>query len=145
MSRVLSIAFELSARRAGMARRLPEPGRLGRSCDDPADRSAAGRKAQTLTFPRDSRNCGSRLGDGGFGAHQEELAVERGFAVVGLGYVGLPVALALGRHFDPVVGFDISERRIATLQRGEDWTGEVTPDEIKRSKLRFTSDPGELA
>ena len=36
--------------------------------------------------------------------------MERGLAVLGLGYVGLPVALALAKHFNPVVGFDISER-----------------------------------
>jgi UDP-N-acetyl-D-glucosamine/UDP-N-acetyl-D-galactosamine dehydrogenase len=70
---------------------------------------------------------------------------ERGFAVIGLGYVGLPVALALARHFDPVIGFDVSERRIAALSRGEDWTGEVTPAEIERSQLRLTSDPSDLA
>ena len=71
--------------------------------------------------------------------------VERGFAVVGLGYVGLPVALALARHFAPVIGFDVAERRIASLQRGEDRTGEVAPAEIAGSTLRFTSDAGDLA
>lgn len=70
---------------------------------------------------------------------------ERGFAVVGLGYVGLPVALALARHFAPVIGFDVAERRIATLRRGEDWTGEVTPADIKSSTLRLTSDAKDLA
>ena len=70
---------------------------------------------------------------------------ERGFAVIGLGYVGLPVALALARQFEPVIGFDVAERRIATLRRGEDWTGEVTPAEISGSKLRFTSDARDLA
>ncbi len=70
---------------------------------------------------------------------------ERGFAVIGLGYVGLPVALALARHFEPVIGFDVAERRIATLRRGEDWTGEVTAAEIAGSKLRFTSDAQDLA
>jgi UDP-N-acetyl-D-glucosamine/UDP-N-acetyl-D-galactosamine dehydrogenase len=71
--------------------------------------------------------------------------VERGFAVVGLGYVGLPVALALARHFAPVIGFDVAERRIAALRGGEDWTGEVTPSEIAGAKLRFTSDAADLA
>ncbi|HEX3501476.1 MAG TPA: nucleotide sugar dehydrogenase [Stellaceae bacterium] len=71
--------------------------------------------------------------------------MERGFAVVGLGYVGLPVALALARHFEPVIGFDVAERRIATLQCGEDWTGEVMPADIKSSTLRFTGDAKELA
>ena len=71
--------------------------------------------------------------------------MERGFAVVGLGYVGLPVALALARHFAPVIGFDVAERRIAALRGGEDWTGEVKPGEIADAKLRFTSDAKDLA
>jgi UDP-N-acetyl-D-galactosamine dehydrogenase len=71
--------------------------------------------------------------------------VERGFAVIGLGYVGLPVALALARHFAPVIGFDVAERRIATLRRGEDWTGEVASADLKSSTLRFTSDAQDLA
>src|SRR5260370_37337658 len=70
---------------------------------------------------------------------------ERGYAVVGLGYVGLPVALAFARHFEPVIGFDISAPRIAALRRGEDWTAEVTEADLKGSKLRFASDPKELA
>src|SRR6185312_5117531 len=70
--------------------------------------------------------------------------MERGFAVIGLGYVGLPVALALARHFEPVIGFDIAERRIAALSRGEDWTGEVAADDLRRSTLHFTSDPKAL-
>jgi UDP-N-acetyl-D-glucosamine/UDP-N-acetyl-D-galactosamine dehydrogenase len=70
---------------------------------------------------------------------------ERGFAVIGLGYVGLPVALALARHFAPVIGFDVAERRIATLRRGEDWTGEVTPAELAGTTLRLTGDAAELS
>src|SRR5437764_12881428 len=41
-----------------------------------------------------------------------DFEMERGFAVIGLGYVGLPVALALANNFAPVIGFDISKRRI---------------------------------
>ena len=41
--------------------------------------------------------------------------MERGFAVVGLGYVGLPVALAFAEKFETIIGFDISKRRIAAL------------------------------
>jgi UDP-N-acetyl-D-galactosamine dehydrogenase len=70
---------------------------------------------------------------------------ERGFAVVGLGYVGLPVALALARHFAPVIGFDVAARRIAALRRGEDWTGEVAPADIESSTLRFTGEASDLA
>jgi UDP-N-acetyl-D-galactosamine dehydrogenase len=70
--------------------------------------------------------------------------MERGFAVVGLGYVGLPVALALAQHFGTVVGFDISERRVKALRGGEDWTGEVDSGDLKRSTLKITADPADL-
>jgi UDP-N-acetyl-D-galactosamine dehydrogenase len=70
--------------------------------------------------------------------------MERGFAVIGLGYVGLPVALALGKKFDPVIGFDISERRIAALRNAEDITGEVTSAALRDTTVRFTDDPAAL-
>ena len=66
-------------------------------------------------------------------------------AVVGLGYVGLPLAVEFGRKF-PVVGFDISKDRIHELNAGEDVTLEVSEDEIGCSKLlSFSSDDTELA
>jgi UDP-N-acetyl-D-galactosamine dehydrogenase len=71
--------------------------------------------------------------------------MERGFAVIGLGYVGLPVALALAKKFDPVVGFDISQRRIAALRNAEDTTGEVTKAVLRETRLRFTDDPEALS
>src|SRR5437870_5006124 len=70
--------------------------------------------------------------------------MERGFAVIGLGYVGLPVALALAKNFEPVVGFDISKRRIAALRKGEDATGEVTRATLRESKLRLADDADAL-
>jgi len=61
-------------------------------------------------------------------------------AVVGLGYVGLPLAVEFGKH-RPVIGFDISTRRISALQRGEDATLEVTSEELAASTyLTFTND-----
>jgi UDP-N-acetyl-D-galactosamine dehydrogenase len=71
--------------------------------------------------------------------------MEQGFAVVGLGYVGLPVALALARKFAPVIGFDISPRRIAALRAGHDATGEVSEATLRETKLRLTDDPEALA
>ncbi|MFZ1989566.1 MAG: nucleotide sugar dehydrogenase [Alphaproteobacteria bacterium] len=65
-------------------------------------------------------------------------------AVVGLGYVGLPVALAFSRKFPGTIGFDINERRIDALKRGEDWTGESDESELREAKIRFTSDPNDL-
>jgi UDP-N-acetyl-D-glucosamine/UDP-N-acetyl-D-galactosamine dehydrogenase len=70
--------------------------------------------------------------------------MERGFAVVGLGYVGLPVALALARKFVPVIGFDISARRIAALRTGRDVTGEVTEAALSETTLRLTDTPDAL-
>ncbi len=63
-------------------------------------------------------------------------------AVVGLGYVGLPLAVALGRHFR-VLGFDISEKRIEELRTGYDRTAEVLETDF-HEYLEFTSDPARL-
>ncbi|MDZ7813108.1 MAG: hypothetical protein U5L74_08315 [Ideonella sp.] len=59
--------------------------------------------------------------------------MQRLVAVVGLGYVGLPVAIAFGRKasaHSPVIGFDIHSARIVELQAGHDRTGEVTATEL---------------
>jgi UDP-N-acetyl-D-galactosamine dehydrogenase len=65
-------------------------------------------------------------------------------AVVGLGYVGLPVALAFARRFEDTVGFDISEARVAALTENDDWTGEATKAELRESTLKLSSDPADL-
>ena len=70
--------------------------------------------------------------------------MERGFAVIGLGYVGLPVALALAKQFTPVIGFDISQRRIDQLRNGRDITGEVAEADLSASSLVLSSDPDAL-
>lgn len=60
-------------------------------------------------------------------------------AVIGLGYVGLPLAVEFGKH-RPVVGFDINTKRIEALQAGHDSTLEVSDDELAgASLLRFSS------
>lgn len=66
------------------------------------------------------------------------------FAVLGLGYVGLPVALALAEQFDDVTGFDISSERIDELKAGRDRTGETEADELQRSSLKFSADAADL-
>ena len=71
--------------------------------------------------------------------------MERGFAVVGLGYVGLPVALALAQNFSPVIGFDISARRIAALREGRDATGEVAAAALRTTGLHLTDAPDALS
>lgn len=67
----------------------------------------------------------------------------RKIAVVGLGYVGLPLAIAFGRKF-PLIGFDIKRQRIDELREGIDRTGEVESEELKSSQLTFTSNPADL-
>jgi UDP-N-acetyl-D-glucosamine/UDP-N-acetyl-D-galactosamine dehydrogenase len=64
--------------------------------------------------------------------------------VVGLGYVGLPVAIAFARKGFAVTGFDIDQQRIAALETGHDWTGEVASSELRSSSLKLTSDPRDL-
>src|SRR5260370_31589729 len=70
--------------------------------------------------------------------------MERGFAVIGLGYVGLPVALALAKKFEPVIGFDISQRRIAALRNARDTTGEVSEATLQETRLRLTDNADAL-
>lgn len=59
--------------------------------------------------------------------------------VVGLGYVGLPLALAFARVFEGVRGFDISERKVNKLLRGIDPTGEGSEKELRETSLKITS------
>jgi UDP-N-acetyl-D-galactosamine dehydrogenase len=76
-----------------------------------------------------------------------ETTVAEQVAVIGLGYVGLPLAMALARHQPserPVVGFDIDTRRIAELVAGHDRTGEIEPAALAAANIRFTADPAAL-
>ncbi|MDO9083730.1 MAG: nucleotide sugar dehydrogenase [Humidesulfovibrio sp.] len=76
--------------------------------------------------------------------HFEELINRtKSIAVVGLGYVGLPLALALSKHFY-VIGFDIATKRIEDLKQGIDHTGEADISELKCSAITFTDDPGSI-
>src|SRR6188768_3207114 len=65
-------------------------------------------------------------------------------AILGLGYVGLPVALAFARKFKDAIGFDIHDEKVKELARGYDRNHEVSEDELKASTLKFTSDPNDL-
>lgn len=60
-------------------------------------------------------------------------------AVVGLGYVGLPLAVALAKYFK-VTGFDISENRVRELKEGYDRTNEISAEKLRQSTLVITSD-----
>ncbi len=68
----------------------------------------------------------------------------RRLAVIGLGYVGLPVAVAFARSGTPVVAFDVDETRVRELGQGIDRTNEVDGEELRSVGLRYTTDPGDL-
>ena len=73
------------------------------------------------------------------------MAHGRKIAVIGLGYVGLPVAAAFARAGVPVTGFDINAARIAELKSGHDRTREVDAVDLSRPNLLYTADPAALA
>ena len=71
--------------------------------------------------------------------YQSLINKEKKAAVVGLGYVGLPLALELAAHMQ-VIGFDINSKRIAMMQRNEDPSKEVGADMFKGRDIVFTDD-----
>src|SRR5215475_15599604 len=68
----------------------------------------------------------------------------RNIAVIGLGYVGLPVAVSFARSGVPVVGFDVDAGRVAELKEGKDRTLEVEGNELKQKALIFTANAAEI-
>lgn len=70
--------------------------------------------------------------------------VNERIAVIGLGYVGLPLAVALSKKVD-VVGFDVNARRVEELGKGIDSTNEVQASDLKRNSLKITDDAALLA
>lgn len=70
----------------------------------------------------------------------ELLKHKKPIAVVGLGYVGLPLAVSMAKKFD-VIGFDVKPGRIRELRKGEDRTGEVPNDKLAAAKIEFTDNP----
>jgi UDP-N-acetyl-D-galactosamine dehydrogenase len=69
----------------------------------------------------------------------------RKLAVIGLGYVGLPVAVAFARQGTPVIGFDTDDARIGELKSGFDRTHEVAGTELAHPALRLTSNARDIA
>jgi UDP-N-acetyl-D-galactosamine dehydrogenase len=65
-------------------------------------------------------------------------------AVLGLGYVGLPVALAFAAQFPGTIGFDIDADRVLALQNAHDWTGETPSEKLAIAQLELTHDPAAL-
>jgi UDP-N-acetyl-D-galactosamine dehydrogenase len=74
----------------------------------------------------------------------EFVSGSRKIAVIGMGYVGLPLCISLGRAFRRVIGFDISDVRIRELTSGHDRTEEVSAEDILAASIEFTSQPGKL-
>lgn len=66
---------------------------------------------------------------------------QRSLCIVGLGYVGLPLAHAFARAGHDVYGYDISEPRIKELQAGHDRTNELSDDELKKVTIQYSTDP----
>ena len=69
--------------------------------------------------------------------------MNRKISVIGLGYVGLPVAVAFGKK-NRTIGFDVNAERIRELQEGHDRTGEVSSEELAKTDLAFTNSLDEL-
>ncbi len=65
---------------------------------------------------------------------------ERKICLIGLGYVGLPLAVRLATQFS-VIGFDIHESRVSELKSGYDHTGEIETERLQATEVEFTSDP----
>jgi UDP-N-acetyl-D-galactosamine dehydrogenase len=75
---------------------------------------------------------------------EDLITGKKTLAVVGLGYVGLPLAIEFGKAFKSVIGFDISENRINKLKNYIDVNGETSVEELKKTTIQFTSDPATL-
>jgi UDP-N-acetyl-D-glucosamine/UDP-N-acetyl-D-galactosamine dehydrogenase len=65
-------------------------------------------------------------------------------AIIGLGYVGLPLALAVAKNFPGTVGFDINQKKLAQLRDGIEATGEVFSDVLRGSTLKYSSQVDDL-
>ncbi|MGB7258618.1 MAG: nucleotide sugar dehydrogenase, partial [Pseudolabrys sp.] len=72
------------------------------------------------------------------------MSHSRKIAVIGLGYVGLPVVVAFARSGATAIGFDIDRKRIAELKAGRDRTREVEPEDLAQKSLTYTDDAGSL-
>jgi UDP-N-acetyl-D-galactosamine dehydrogenase len=79
------------------------------------------------------------------GTVRENVRIDERIAVIGLGYVGLPVAVAFAARCDSVVGFDIADTRIDALEGGHDGTGEIDDATLAKTTLCFSNDPACLA
>ena len=85
------------------------------------------------------------LAQGTYRPMQNPTSTSTHIAIVGLGYVGLPLAVEFGKHFD-TVGFDIDAARVDALRAGTDHTRETPAEDLAAAgRLRFSTDIGDLA
>lgn len=75
--------------------------------------------------------------------YEKLLSGEEKLSLVGLGYVGMPIAVAFARKIK-VVGFDLNKEKIALYQKGVDPTREVGDEAIKNTSVEFTADAAKL-
>ena len=75
--------------------------------------------------------------------YKELLAKKKKIAVIGLGYVGLPLALEFAKHFS-VIGFDINQARVDLMKQGIDPSSELDAEAFLNKDILFTTDPEEL-
>lgn len=75
----------------------------------------------------------------------EELVDKKAkLSIIGLGYVGLPIAVAFAKKGISVIGFDVNEAKLQTYRSGKDPTNEIGDQAIQATTVEFTSDPGRL-
>ena len=77
------------------------------------------------------------------GLYEDIVAGKEKLSLVGLGYVGMPIAVAFARKV-PVIGYDLNEEKIRLYQSGVDPTREVGDDVIRETKVEFTADETKL-
>ena len=76
--------------------------------------------------------------------YEKLKAGEEKLSLIGLGYVGMPIAVAFSRRGINVIGFDLNERKIEQYKNGIDPTHEVGDEEISKSNVIFTADEKSL-
>ncbi len=87
----------------------------------------------------------SQVADGFSPTVASSMAWKPTIALVGLGYVGLPLALEFGKtQWAPVIGYNKSSRRVEALRQGIDPTGEMSSEELRISVVDYTTDPEAL-
>ena len=75
--------------------------------------------------------------------YEDLVSKKESLALIGLGYVGMPIAVAFSKKLN-VIGYDLNAEKIALYKSGVDPTNEVGDDAIKACSVEFTSDPSDL-